>query len=237
MDSKTIKLFTIPFSGGNAYSYSEFRKYLPGNIELYNLELPGRGKRIKEPLLYTIESMSEDLLLQMEGQLHTPFAIFGHSLGALLGFSLCRLMALRGLTLPGILFLSGQVPASMTGTRYMTDMSDESFIHMIREMGGTPNELLSDRQFLQFYLPIIRADFRAVSEYIYLPSSQLPNIPFVILLGLKEDIEEQAAVAWQTETSGKTTIHWFEGGHFFIFHQTEPVCRLIADQCLCLPGL
>lgn len=95
MGHKTIKLFCIPFSGGNAYSYAEFKKYLPDHIELCNLELPGRGKRIAEELLTSIDTMTEDLFRQVESKLEGNYVIFGHSLGALQGLTLCRHISAR----------------------------------------------------------------------------------------------------------------------------------------------
>lgn len=81
-----MKLFCIPFSGGNTYSYSEFKKYLPEEVEFINLELPGRGKRIAEDLLTNIDDMTEDLFRIIEPEIKGNYTLFGHSLGTLLCF-------------------------------------------------------------------------------------------------------------------------------------------------------
>jgi surfactin synthase thioesterase subunit len=230
MSPNNIKLFCIPFSGGNAYSYSEFKKYLPANIEFHNLELPGRGKRILEPLLYTIDAMTEDLFKQIENNIDESYVIFGHSLGALLGISLCRYIAGKGLKLPLMLFLSGQTAPSLIKPDKKHILPDDQFVDMLREMEGTPEELLADKSFLQFFLPIVRADFQSISDYYYTSRSFPLNVPITIMLGNEEKISDDDAAKWQLETDNLVTVHHFEGGHFFITEQTEKICKLIIEK-------
>ena len=113
MASTNVKLFCIPFSGGNAYSYYGFRKYLPEHIELCNLELPGRGKRISEPLLHSVKETTEDLFRQIKHKINGRYLIYGHSLGALLAYTLCRHIRDVGEKLPEALFVSGQRAPSL----------------------------------------------------------------------------------------------------------------------------
>lgn len=226
-----MKLFCIPFSGGNAYSYSGFRKYLPADLELCGLELPGRGKRIAEPLLYRVEAMTEDLLRQIDDKIDGRYAIFGHSLGALLAFTLCRTISAKGLNLPGILFLSGQTAASLMVPGEKYNLDDDELLQLIREMEGTPEELLADPDFLHYFLPVIKADFQSVAAYRHVPSGPAMKIPIAVLLGKQDLTSKEDASLWQLETESTFSIHQFEGGHFFIFNETEAVCRLIAEKC------
>jgi surfactin synthase thioesterase subunit len=230
MNSNTTRLFCIPFSGGNAYSYSEFKKYLPDNIELCNLELPGRGKRVSEPLLMNIEDMTMDLFKQVGNKLDIPYAIYGHSLGALLVLTLCRYIADSGKNLPTLLFVSGQTAPSLINSDNKHRLPDNLFINMLREMEGTPEELLADDGFLQYFLPVIRADFQSISEYKYTPANTSLSVPAVIMLGSEEKISDDDASAWQLETGGTISIHRFEGGHFFIYKNIEAICSLIAGE-------
>lgn len=226
-----MRLFCIPFSGGNAYSYAEFKKYLPEEIELINLELPGRGKRIAEKLLTDIDSMTEDLYRQIAPQLVGQYAIFGHSLGALLGLTLSRLIASKNENQPQILFASGQTAPCLIKPDDRYNLPDDLFIEMLREMEGTPDELLDDSDFMQYFLPIIKTDFQSIARYKYAPSMYTLEFPVVILLGNQERIIEEDAKKWQIETSGTISIHQFEGGHFFIYNETEKICQLIKEKC------
>ncbi|HEX2867292.1 MAG TPA: alpha/beta fold hydrolase [Ignavibacteriales bacterium] len=230
MSLNNIKLFSIPFSGGNAYSYSPFRKYLPENIELRSLELPGRGKRFSETLLKSIDAMTEDLFRQIENMIDGPYAIFGHSLGALLGVTLCRYISERRLNLPLILILSGQTAPSLIEQDNRYSLPDDEFVNMLRQMEGTPEELLGDKDFIRFFLPIIKADFQAIGCYSYSPPENMPETPISIVLGSKENIRDEDAAQWKLETKNAVSVDRFEGGHFFIFNHTENLCRLIAEK-------
>jgi surfactin synthase thioesterase subunit len=230
-DMRTMKLLCIPFSGGNAYSYSSFRKFLPDSITLCPLELPGRGTRIAEPLLYDIDAMTEYLFRQVEHQIDGPYVLFGHSLGALLAFTLCRTLVKKEANLPLALFLSGQTAASLikNDERYL--LPDKQFIDVIRQMEGTPEELFAEKGFVDFFMPIVRADFQAVAKFQYHHYMVPLKLPITVLLGSREAITDEEAMEWQSETEGEVTLFRFEGGHFFINDKAKEVCGLIAERC------
>lgn len=228
MTSGKIKLICIPFSGGNCYSYAAFKNYLPNHIELFTLELPGHGKRIGEKLLSGIEEMTEDLFCQSEHLLDGPYIIFGHSLGALLAITLGRTIRQRKRRLPAGIFVSGQIAPSriQPDDRYL--YSDEKFIQLLREMEGTPAELLDDRSFIYFYLPIIRKDFEAVARYEPETASDPFDLPITVLVGDRENLPENDVACWQSESTVPINIHRFPGNHFFIFKHVKEICQLIA---------
>ncbi len=225
-----IKLFCIPFSGGNAYSFSGFKKFLPDNIELINLELPGRGKRICEPLLYTIDTMTQDLYNQIKHNINGNYAIFGHSLGSVLGYSLTKYIANKKENLPVMLFSSGHSAPSAIKPDNKYKLSDPEFINMLRDMEGTPEELLSDKSFVQFFLPVIRADFKSIATYLYKPDNKPLDVPIAVIYGSSEDLTENEVQLWQIETNKPISINCFDGGHFFIFDQTKKICDLIVKK-------
>lgn len=174
--------------------------------------------------------MTEDLFEQIKDKINGGYAVFGHSLGALLGINLCRHIAIKGMQLPLMLFPSGQTAPSLIKPDNKHILPDDEFINMLREMEGTPEELLTDKSFLQYFLPVVRADFQSISNYIYAPRNSSLDVPIDVILGKEEKISDEDAAAWQLETDNIINIHRFEGGHFFIFEQTEKVCDLIARK-------
>jgi len=46
-----INLFCFPYAGGSVSVFNRWRLYLPPSIELKPVELAGRGRRMREPLL------------------------------------------------------------------------------------------------------------------------------------------------------------------------------------------
>ena len=132
--------------------------------------------------------------------------------------------------LPLMLFVSGQTAPVLIKSDAKHRLPDDQFINMIREMEGTPEELLTDKSFLQFFLPIVRSDFQSISDYNYRTENFKLDIPITVMLGKDEKINDEDALNWQLESDNSISIHRFEGGHFFIFDQTEKVCSLITEK-------
>src|SRR5689334_7331970 len=93
MTQQTAKpqIFALHFSGGNCYSLQNLLSGLKDSFEIELLELPGRGKRINENLLRTRDEAVADILRQMrDRRKNVPYLIYGHSMGAELGFIVVR---------------------------------------------------------------------------------------------------------------------------------------------------
>jgi surfactin synthase thioesterase subunit len=226
-----MNLFCVPFSGGNAFSYTALKNQLHSGIRCFSLELPGHGTRITEPLLYSIEEMTEDLFRGIEAELDDEYALFGHSLGALLAFTLCRKIAETRKRLPNMLIVSGQTAPSVLKADKHYLLPDHKFVEVLREMDGTPGELLSEKSFLDFFIPIIKADFQAISHYRYQKKQPL-NVPLLVLVGKQEKIKTEDVLRWQEESTKKTEFFWFEGGHFFINKSIMEISRLLEAKQL-----
>src|ERR1043166_8245649 len=81
---KKPQLFLLHFAGGNCYSF-QFMMPLLRDFEVVSLELPGRGKRINEPLVTNFDLAANDILRQLRQKLaSSSFLIYGHSMGAYL---------------------------------------------------------------------------------------------------------------------------------------------------------
>ncbi len=108
-NTQKITLYCLPYAGGHSLSYRDFQANVAENILIKPLELPGRGKRIKEPLLTNLETMVDDLFQQIQNELNDkPYAIYGHSMGTLLGYLLTKRILNAGKPAPLHLFVSGR---------------------------------------------------------------------------------------------------------------------------------
>jgi len=96
---KKVKLFTFPYAGGNSNIFSPWKKQLNNKIELNAVELPGRGYRTLEPPNNSIEEIVNGLL-NIFIKNNSDYAMFGHSMGALIVFELLSLLKCKGIKLP-----------------------------------------------------------------------------------------------------------------------------------------
>jgi surfactin synthase thioesterase subunit len=221
-----VNLFCLHFAGGNKYSYVPFEEYLDKNIKLITLELPGRGKRFNEPLQTDIHDIVDDLFEQIKESESRPYAIFGHSMGAILTYLLTHKIAKSDLPNPIHLFVSGcRAPKVERKPPYYNDLPKDEFVEKIRKMGGCPEEILQSDELMALFEPPLRADFKAIETYKYTKPDPLKT-PMTVFIGNKDKVTWEEAKDWQNETIHKIDIKEFEGNHFFIFDHKKEVTAL-----------
>ena len=227
-----LTLFGLPFAGGNAYSYRPLAEHMSAEIDFVPLELPGRGRRAGEPLLEDIAALAADAQAQIGPQLDAPYALYGHSMGANLAYLLAHRIEQLDLPRPLHLFVSGCAGPSIPPEpehqqRHL--LPREAFVRMLRELGGCPPEILANDDLMEFFEPIIRADFAANARFK--PSAGPPlEIPITALSGAADEISLGAVEAWAEETRGPFSMHAFPGDHFFIFAHAAAIFSLFARE-------
>ena len=233
--TKPITVYCIPFAGGGKHSFRGYQDKAPASLNLEMVELPGRGMRITEPLVGTMEEMADDLVAQLRPRIKAetqPYAIYGHSIGSVLTYMVtCRLIR-EGLPLPIHLFVTGaKGPSEARKERKLSGLSDAEFTVELVKLGGVPQEVADNEELMQFFLPILRADFRAIEEYTYEQLTPKMDIPVLSITGSEENITPAQAGTWQDVTTGTFTHRVMTGDHFFIYQHEKEILNLI-DQYL-----
>lgn len=214
-DSLTTTLYALPYAGGDDWSYSGLSRHLTF-VDLQTLSLPGRGRRLSEPALLDPETIVADLLRRIDLNGKRPYALYGHSLGARLGFLLCQTLRERNLPLPVHLFVSGEVgPSRIECKSSIWQLPSQAFWTHLKKLGGIPEEILSHKDLLAFFEGVLRADFEVLSKIEYRALTPL-NLPITVLTGDSESLADDAIRSWQAETSLPLRHIKLSGDHFFI---------------------
>ncbi|HUB61258.1 MAG TPA: alpha/beta fold hydrolase [Puia sp.] len=222
-------VYCFPFAGGSRYSYLLYTK-AARDLKLIPLDYPGRGFRAGEPLLRDLHEIADDCLGQIRHRLGEPYAIYGHSMGAVVGYLVTKRIIREGLGRPEILFFSGRGGPSIgypEKMRYLLPTSD--FRDLLRAMGGNSDEVLDNEELMSFFEPIIRADFEALETCRYVPGEAF-DIPITVMIGADENVTLEHAYAWQRETTERIDVRLFPGKHFFIFDHAADVVRLMEHK-------
>ena len=223
-------LYCLPFSGGNSYSYNSLQQHLSADVLIRAPELPGRNNRLAEPLLTDLQAMCEDIFNQFRVTIgHHTYAIYGHSMGALLGYLLVRKVLQYGLPKPLQLFVSGAPgPGVPRPKPHRHIQPKQVFIEYVKSLGGLPDEVLNTPEAMDFYETILRADIQAVETSNY-PTEPILDIPITLLQGLQDNnIGEADALAWQAVTSQPLRILRYPGKHFFINQHRQEIADLFS---------
>lgn len=225
-----ITLFCLPFAGGSKYSLLFLKKVLPSNITCHFLEYPGRGGRIKESFANDMDEVVSDLYSKIEFSLNKPYAIYGHSMGAKVAYLLSKRISESKNLQPLHVFVSGtDAPSVADKTTPKHLLPKDEFLVAVKELGGLPDEILENAEMLEYFEPILRADFKASETYQYLKTSPL-TIPMTVMTGEKEDIEDADILEWQSETTVPIKFYKFPGNHFFIYDNEMEIGKIIEHS-------
>ncbi|WP_061289658.1 thioesterase II family protein [Azotobacter vinelandii] len=227
-----LNLFCLPYSGASAMVYSRWRRGLPDWLQVQPVELPGRGARLGEPLQTDMHALARQLAGELAPRLEQPYALFGHSLGALLAFEIAHALGDLASPPPLALFASGTA-APTRREEYEKDYSqpktDEELVAELRDLQGTPEEVLDNEELMSLTLPVLRADFLMCGRYRYRPRPLL-ELPIHVLGGKEDRSSMEQLLAWQEETAVGFSLDMVAGGHFFIHEHESRVLKLIRNN-------
>jgi medium-chain acyl-[acyl-carrier-protein] hydrolase len=212
-----LRLYCFSYAGGGARVYSSWSSRFPLEVEMWGVELPGRGARFRETPWTSIQTYAHAIASELMGLDDTPFAFFGHSMGAFLSFEVARQMEQQGFTMPVHVYVSGAgAPHLQPLSEPIYALPDIEFAERIREFDGCPPELFVEPELLELVLPILRADFCACDTYVYHDGDPLRTA--ITAFGGLDDPETtlDRLVAWRQHSTGQFSVHRLEGGHFFL---------------------
>ncbi|UUC47549.1 alpha/beta fold hydrolase [Pseudomonas citronellolis] len=228
-----VRLFCLPYSGASAMTYSRWRRKLPAWLALRPVELPGRGMRMAEPLQIDLGRLARQLARELHAEVRQePYALFGHSLGALLACEIAYALRELGCPTPLGLFASGTAAPSRRAEYdrgFAEPKSDAELIAELRDLQGTPEEVLANQELMSLTLPILRADFLLCGSYRYQHRAPLA-CPLRALAGRADKASQEQLLAWGEETRAGFELQWFDGGHFFLHERETEVLAHLETQ-------
>lgn len=164
--SARLRLFCFPFAGGGASAYRGWARELPAAVKVCPVQYPGRETRITEPLQTALAVLMRMAAGALEPLLDEPYALFGHSMGALAAFELTREIARRGLRPPEQLVVSAyRAPTLPHWSALLYDLPHDEFVERLRKLEGTPQAALESPELMQMMLPVLRAECQVCDQY------------------------------------------------------------------------
>jgi surfactin synthase thioesterase subunit len=199
-------------------------------VQIQPIELPGRGGRLHEAPETTFEGLVDLLSDELETCPSQRYALFGHSMGALLAFGIAHSLYKRKMLLPVALLISGcAAPSRQDWRRYADKNTDTALIVDLRKQNGTPEEVFESAELLSMTLSLMRTDYRVCGSFRYKKMPPLP-IPMHVFGGRADEIHESKLEEWQCESSADFSLDLFEGGHFFLRQQEETFLPVLAQR-------
>ena len=235
-----MKLFCFPYAGGSSSVFNQWRTYIDPGIEIRAIELAGRGKRIHESHYTDFTRVIADVYSLIADEIITgDYIFFGHSMGAKIAYELSQHILDRGLKGPGHIFFSGRGAPYTQGKedKEYHKLPDDEFKEEVLKLGGTPKEFFEHPELLDLFLPLLKNDFKLAERDK--TKVEIKPLPFdiTVFLGKEEDLTPEQIDSWKNYTSENCTIHYFNGGHFFLNEKVKEVVENINHtvKLICKP--
>jgi len=226
----TMRLFCLPYAGGGAQVFQQWPELLPASLEVWAVNLPGRGKRMIEPSspdLPTVVAAFTDALVPL---LDRRFAIFGHSMGALIAYESARSLRRIGAPMPAHIFASGCYAPHVPDPHPIHHLPHQEFLDELRRLGGMPKEVLENQELMELILPSLRTDFTATEQYSYTEEPPLSSA-ITVFGGWRDPLTTKESLeAWRSHAKGYFSVRMLQGDHFFIHHAQRLLLDLMVTE-------
>jgi pyochelin biosynthesis protein PchC len=227
-----LRLVCFPHAGGAASFFRDWSGRLPAHAELWAVQYPGRENRITEPFITDMHSLAERVTDELTRFLDLPTVIFGHSMGAAVGYEVVRRLttagkqdAIRHLVVSGcaaphrVRAFPGQEGAHL--------LDDDQLVAMLGRLGFDSAELLADPDMRSVFLPAIRSDYRLIQSYTGRLGPVLGTNVTAFMARQDDAVSTDDLLAWSEVTRGFFELRSLPGGHFYLAHHRDEVMQAL----------
>lgn len=230
--ASAFELFAFPHAGAGSTVFSVLREALLRRaVALVPAVLPGRERRLRE----TPHRDMDSLLAEFAGMAETDgfsaftgeYALLGHCSGALVAFEIARMLERAPCRNPQLLVVCSCLPPPLIRDTGMSHLPTPEMFARTASMGGTPDTLMLDPDFLQMLERALRADWQLFDGYVYRPGAKLTT-PILAIRGTDDpDLSADDLLLWRDQTHGSFSTLELESGHWAL---TSDGSAVLAEE-------
>jgi surfactin synthase thioesterase subunit len=224
-----LRLFVLHHAGGSHLLYRHWPAGLPDTWDVRLLDAPGHGLLLDLPQISDAGRLADFLLRAIEPELTCPYALFGHSMGALVSYEMTRRLVERGLPPPVWVGVSARpAPQSAGPGSGYHELPEAELRRRLQLLEGTPDGVFDDPDLWALFEPVIRADLRLVESWRPAPGTGPLPVALSAYAGREDHSASPSRMAgWEEHTEHFLGLRVFDGGHFYFQDDPGPLLRQI----------
>jgi surfactin synthase thioesterase subunit len=212
-----LRLFCLPHAGAGASLFHPWSLTLPREIQVCPIQQPGRENRLRERPHTGLPALVRDLVDAVVPYLDLPFALFGHSMGAAIGFELARELRRQSRSTPLHLLMSGfRAPHRRPTSAPLAALPNPMFLEAVQQRyGRIADEILRESALVDLIMPVLRADLAMIETYCCTEEAPLDCAISVFGGASDPTVTEDELMDWSRHTTVGFDFCTLPGGHFF----------------------
>ena len=216
----------FPHAGAAAAGYRSLATALAAGGDTYVVQYPQRAERLREPAPETVHHLALGLFEAGPWNGVAPLRLFGHSMGAIVGFEFARIAESRNVAVERLWVSAGPAPSAIAGMPQLPT-TDDALLADIADVGATDPDLLADEEFAELITTAVRADYQAINRYACARGVRIRAD--VCVLGAHDDdrVDAEALRLWERHTAGAFELFLYDGGHFYLNEHLDAVAAQV----------
>lgn len=232
--AEPVLLHCFAHAGAGVSSFHGWPDDLGSGVTPVPHLLPGRDVRRREPRVTGREALLADMTDHFRDPL-SPYVLYGHSLGALVAYTLTRALHEAGLPGPALLAV-GACPPPDTASE-LSDAcqdSDEQLLRLLGTVGAVPEGAAPGGFWYRSVIPVLRDDLTLADNLRGAARTPVRGgpltVPVLAVAGEDDPLARPARMAgWRSWTAGPLVTRTLPGDHFFVRGPELP--RLLGRAC------
>lgn len=224
---RKIPLVCFPHAGAGELYYSRWKYAFQDGIDLHIVRYPLRERKMNTPMPTSASELAREVFAECLDVFRGPYAIWGHSMGSIIGYEVAKLCQERLDNAPLVYFSSASsAPCEARFKKVKALDTAEGFNEVLLRYGGFSEELLRDATFMKYFGPTIEADLRLMGSYEDDTFEKL-RCPVVLMEGRGDTVTTDA---WARYTDHPLHVTEFDGGHFFLEEYRAEMASLMGSK-------
>ncbi len=226
-----VRVFCFAYAGGGPTVFRGWQEHFPvEQVQLCPIALPGREKRLGEPLVESITNLADSIFQALLPFLHQPYVLSGLCFGASLAFEVARQAVEHGVPPRGLMLTGGRAPHTVA-TDQVESMSEDEFVALLKRLQFVPEVIFNTPDLLELFMPMLRVDFAIDASYVYSGAKPQFSFPITVMYGESDTVTTRESVTeWELYSAGQYTFKEFPGNQLFFTNDLKSYLEFMEQK-------